>query len=133
MLNEYGLSPNIFLVHIITFLQSKNWIYNNWYTYRLESNEMLGDENYIRMLDADLNKSRKQDPTKTAVLCPFTSHLTNHPRKISKIIDVLQWTPIHGHTSVGYPAKAYIHQVCVDSRCHLEHLPVVDRGKRQEN
>ena len=26
--------------------------------------------------------------------------------------DILHWTPTHGHTNVGQPAKTYIHQSC---------------------
>ena len=33
------------------------------------------------------------------------------------------WTPTHGHTSVGQPAKTYVHQLCVDNRYSLDNLP----------
>ena len=36
------------------------------------------------------------------------------------IRDGFLWTPTHGHTGVGSPAKTYINQLCGDSRCHLE-------------
>ena len=57
---------------------------------------------------------------KTTVVLPFSSHLTNHPNKTNKthgqcwrskdelISDVLLWTPTHGRTSVGRPARTYI-------------------------
>ena len=79
-------------------------------------------------------------PYKTAVVQPFISYPANHQRKANKtcwailkkeglISYVLQWTPTHGHTSVGHhektknKKKTYIHQLCADTRCHLENLP----------
>ena len=41
------------------------------------------------------------------------------------ISDVLLWTSTHEHTSVGRPAKTYIHQLCADTACSLENLPEV--------
>ena len=54
------------------------------------------------------------------------SYLWSH--KLSKknepdVSDVLLWTPTHGHTSVGWPAKTWIHQLCMDPGCCLEGLP----------
>ena len=50
--------------------------------------------------------------------------------------DVL-WTPTHGHTRVGRPAKTYIYQLCADTGYRLEDLPRVktdkDNGKSQGN
>ena len=40
------------------------------------------------------------------------------------INDILQWTPTHGHTSIGWTAKIYIHQLCVETWCSLENLPI---------
>ena len=37
-------------------------------------------------------------------------------------VNVLLWTPIHGHTNVGQSAKTYIHQLCTDTRWTLEDL-----------
>ena len=73
---------------------------------------------------AVLNKSWKQQPPKLQL-----SHLTIHPvwwywRNEDELIsDNLLWTPTHGNTSVGQPAKTYIYQLCKDTRCCLEHLP----------
>ena len=39
------------------------------------------------------------------------------------ISDILLWTPIYGHTSVGQPTKTYIHQLCTNTWCSLEDLP----------
>ena len=36
--------------------------------------------------------------------------------------NVLLWTSTHGHTSVGWPAKSYIHQLCTDTVCCIEDL-----------
>ena len=51
------------------------------------------------------------------------------------ISDVLLWTPSHERTNVGQPTKTYIHQLCRDTRCHLEDLPRVmtnkDRWKKR--
>ena len=53
----------------------------------------------------------------------FTSCKTCSRSKNELITYVLRWTSTLGHTSVGWPAKTYIHQLCVDSRCRLEDLP----------
>ena len=47
--------------------------------------------------------------------------------------NVLLWTPKHGHISVGWPAKTYIHQLCMDSGSRLENLQSVNMtdGKRE--
>ena len=73
-------------------------------------------------------------PNKTAVAWPPTFCLTNHPsNKICRVLgggsedklisDVSLWTPTHGHTSVGQPAKTYIHQLSADTGCSLEDIP----------
>ena len=41
------------------------------------------------------------------------------------ISNVLQWTPTHRHTRVGWPTKTYIHQLYADTGCHLKDLPRV--------
>ena len=90
---------------------------------------------------------------KTAVL-PLTSHLKDHSSKMNKtcgtllkkkewtttevwkklISDVLLCTPTHGHASVGWPARTYIHQLCVNTGCSLENLLGVmdDRDRWRE-
>ena len=73
-------------------------------------------------------------PDKTTAARPLTSYLTSHPSKTSKTCfrskdelrsDVLLWTPTHGHTSIFWPAKIYIHQLCADTKCRVEDLPKV--------
>ena len=39
------------------------------------------------------------------------------------IRNVTLWTPTHGHTGINLLAKTYIHELCVDCKCHLEDLP----------
>ena len=38
---------------------------------------------------------------------------------------VFLWNPLQEHSSVGLLAKTDIHQLCVDTKCHLEDLPRV--------
>ena len=38
------------------------------------------------------------------------------------ISNVLLWTPTHGHTSVGWPAKTYIHQLCTETGYHRDDM-----------
>ena len=38
------------------------------------------------------------------------------------ISDVLEWTPTHGHTSVGLQSENYIHQFCADTECDVVEL-----------
>ena len=38
------------------------------------------------------------------------------------ISGILLWTPTFGHTTVGQPAKIYIHELHVDTECSLEDL-----------
>ena len=96
------------------------------------------------MLQAILNKSWKQHPMKQ-----LYSHLlsisktvqvkqirhTGHcwRSKDEHINDVLLWTPTHGCTSVGQPARTSLHQLSVG--CSLEDLPraINDRNRWRES
>ena len=104
------------------------------------------DGNYPRMLQAILNKSWRQHPTR--------HHLYGHLPPITKIIqvrriryaghcwrsrdelisDVLLWTPTHGRAKAGRPAGTYIQQLCEDTGCFPEDLPraMNDREKWRE-
>ena len=83
------------------------------------------DGNYTRILGAIFNKSWKH-PTKKWQLY---SHLPSILWTIqdeqdmlekSQVMNVvLSWTPIHGHTSVGWPAKTYIRQLFTDTGYRL--------------
>ena len=76
------------------------------------------DGNYTRILQAILNRSWRQHPTKQQLyshLPPITKTIqirwTRHAghcwRSRDKLInDVLQWTPSHGQAKAGRPARA---------------------------
>ena len=86
------------------------------------------------MLHVVLNKFWKQHPHKTTVVSPLAYHLSNHANKMNQtswallvrkeklISDVLQETLTHGHTSIDWPAKTYIYQLCADIGCSWEDL-----------
>ena len=92
------------------------------------------DSNYTRMLWAILNKSWRQHPIKQQLyghLPPITKFIpvrqTRHAghcwrSRDEHISDVLLWTPSHGRTKAGRPARTYIQQLSVDTRCSLEDL-----------
>ena len=42
--------------------------------------------------------------------------------KNKPVNDAAQWIPTHRYTSADWPAKTYIHQHCMDTRCRLEDL-----------
>ena len=91
--------------------------------------------NCTRILQAILNKPRKQHPTKQQLyghLPPIsktiqirrTRHVGNYRRsKDGLISDVLLLTPSHGSASVGRSARTYLQQLCTDTGCSLEDLP----------
>ena len=73
--------------------------------------------NHSRMLYAILNKSRKQhlimSPISQTIQVRCTRFAGHCWRNKDELIsDILLWTPTHGHTSDGQPAKTYIHQFC---------------------
>ena len=90
------------------------------------------DGNYTRRLQAILNKSWSQHPTKQQLyghLPPITKTIkvrqTRHAghcwRSRDQLIsDVLLWTPSHGRAKAGRPAGTYIQQLCVDTGCSPE-------------
>ena len=92
------------------------------------------DDNYTRMLRAILNKSWRQHPTKHQLyhhIPPNTktnqSRRTRHAghcwRSRDELIsDILLWTPSHGRTKVGRPARTYIQQLSADTGCSLKDL-----------
>ena len=93
------------------------------------------DGNYRRMLQAILNKSWRQHPTKHQLyghLPPITKTIqvrrTRHAghcwrSKDEHISDVLLWTPTYGRTKAGRPARTYIQQLCEDTAYSPEDLP----------
>ena len=78
------------------------------------------DGNYTRMLQAILNKSRRQHPTRNQLyghLPPITKtiqvrrtrHAGHYWRSRDELIsDVLLWTPTCGQAKAGRPARTYI-------------------------
>ena len=99
------------------------------------------DSNYTRMLQAILNKSWRQQPTKqqlSSYLPPIlktiqirrTRHVGHCWRSKDVLMsDVLLWTPSHRWASVGQSAKTYLQQHCTDTGCSLEDLPEVMDNK----
>ena len=80
------------------------------------------DGNYTRMLQAILNKSWRQHPTR--------HQLFGHQPPITKTIQVRRtrhaghcWTPTYGWAKAGRPARTYIQQLCKDTGCAPEDLP----------
>ena len=113
---------------------------NHWWnkTGILPSSNSVSNTNWLHHFDGELHKDStycfeqilKAVPYKTAAVQPLTSHLTNHWCKMSRELlekqrqtNILLWTQIHGHINMGWPAKTYIHQLCADTRCHLDNLP----------
>ena len=113
------------------------WMLTKWMERKLDSH-------YTRMLQAILNKSWRQHPTKQQLyshLPPImktikvrrTRHAGHCWRSRDELIsDVLLWTPSHGQA--GRPAQTYIQQLCEDTRGNPEDpLEVMnDREEWQE-
>ena len=104
------------------------------------------DGNDTRMLQAILNKSWRQHPTKQQLyghLSPITKTIpirwTRHAghcwRSRDELIsNVLLWTPSDGRLKAGRPARTYIQQLCTDTGCSHEDLleAIDDREGWQE-
>ena len=104
------------------------------------------DGNYTRMLQAILNKSWRQHPTKHRLygqFPPITKTIqvrrTRHAGHSWRIRDmlisvVLLWAPTYGRAKAGRPARTYIQQLCEDAGCSPEDLPEAmnDREKWRE-
>ena len=88
------------------------------------------DSNWTRMLQAILNKSWKQHPTKQhppaiskTIQIKWTIHIGQCWRSGDKLISgVLLWTPSHGQTGAGRPARTNLQQLCMDTGCSQEGL-----------
>ena len=101
------------------------------------------DGNYTKMLQAILNKSWRQHPTKHQLyghLPPITKTIqvrwTRHAghcwRSRDELIsDVLQWTPSYGQTKAGQPARTYIRQLSENKGCSPEDLPEAMNDKEE--
>ena len=87
------------------------------------------DGNNTRLLQATLNKSWRQHPTKQHLyghLPPIpktikirrTRHAGHCWRSRDELIsDVLPWTLSNGRAKAGRPARTYIQQLCEDTEC----------------
>ena len=101
------------------------------------------DGNYTRMLQAILNKSCRQHPTKQQLYShqpPITKTIkvrrTRHAghcwrNKDELISDVLLWTTTHGQAKAGRPARTYIQQLCEDTGCSPEDLPEAMNNRKE--
>ena len=115
------------------------WMLTKWLEKKI-------DGNYPKMLQAILNKSWRQHPTKhqlyghlplimKTILFRLTRHAGHYWRSRNELIsDVLLWTPSYGRTKAGRPAWTYIQQLCEDTGCSPEDLPEAmnDREKWRE-
>ena len=101
------------------------------------------DDNYTKMLQAILNKSSRQHPTKhqlyghlpPTIQVRRTRHVGHCWRTRDELIsDVLLWTTTYDWTKAGRPARTYIQQLCEDAGCRPEDLPEAmnDRDKWRE-
>ena len=101
------------------------------------------DGNYTRMLQAILNKSWWQHPTRHQLyghLPPITKtiqvrrtiHAGHCWRSRNELIsDVLIWTPAYGRAKAGRPARTYIQKLCEDTGCSPEDLPEAMNDKEK--
>ena len=92
------------------------------------------DSNYTRMLQAILNKSWRQHPTKqqlyghlpliTNTIQVRRTRLTGHywRSRDELISDILQWNLSHKRAKAWQPAWTYIQQPCADTGCSPEDL-----------
>ena len=103
------------------------------------------DGYYTRMLQAILNKSWRQHPTRHQLyghLPPImktiqvrrTRHAGHCWRSKDELISVPLWTPTYGRAKAGRPTRTYILQLCEDTGCSPEDLPEAmnDREKWRE-
>ena len=105
--------------------------------------EKKPDGNYTRMLQALLNKSWRQHPTRHQLyghLPPITKTIqvrrTRHAEHCWRsreelISDVLRWTSTYGRAKAGQPAQTYIQQLCEDTGCSPEDLPEAMNGREK--
>ena len=107
--------------------------YTTWTLTKLMEKKL--NDNYTRLLQAILNMSRRQHPTKHLLynhLPPITKTIqvrrTRHAGHCWRIrneliSDVLQCAPTYGQPKAGWPARTYIQKLCEDTGCSLKDLP----------
>ena len=94
--------------------------------------EKMFDGNYTRMLWTILNKSQRQHLTKQqlyghqtpimkTIQVRWTIHTGHCWRSGDELIsDIFLWTPSHKWAKAGWPARAYIQQLCADTGLALK-------------
>ena len=120
--------------NITQFLLSSNRINSTIWMHHLNADKVLRekpDGNWTRMLQAIINVSWNQQPTKQLLysnLPPISKTIqirrTRHGghcwrSKNEHLSDVLPWTLLHGHAR---PTGTYLQQLCTDTGCSLEDL-----------
>ena len=103
--------------------------------------EKKPDGNYARILQAILNKSWRQHPTKQllyghlplimkTIRIRRTRHAGHCWRSRDELIsDLLLWSPSQGRAKAEQSAQTYIQQLCVDTGCSPEDLLEVMDGR----
>ena len=98
---------------------------------------------YTRMLQAILNKSWWQHPTKhqlyghlppimKTIQIKWTRHTGHCWRSRDELIsDELLWSPTYGRAKARQPARTYIQQLCEDTVCSPEDLPEDMNGREK--
>ena len=135
------MKRSFFQAAVISILiyECTTWTLTKWMEKKLDSN-------YTRMLQAILNKSRRQHPRKPQLyghLPPIRKtikvrqirHAGHCWRSRDELISgVLLWTPTYGRAKAGWLARTYIQQLCEDTGCSPEDLleAMNDREKRRE-
>ena len=118
---------------------SKHFIIRGWVkSFAIFLYILVCSGDYTRMLQAILNKSWRQDPTKQQLYShqpPITKTIkvrqTRHCwRSRDKLInDVLLWNPSHGRAKAGRPGRTYVQQLCAVMGCSSEELLEVMNDK----
>ena len=88
--------------------------------------------NFEQILEATPHKAPTVRPTITKTIKVRRARHAGHCwRSRDKLIsDVLLWTPSYGWTKAGRPARTYIQQLCGDTGCSPEDLPIGRSGER---
>ena len=73
-------------------------------------------------------------PISSIILIRQVRHAGNCWWRKEKFLSDVQLIPTHGHTSVVWPSKTYIHQLCADTGCPLENLSrmMANKDRSQE-
>ena len=128
-MNEYKIKRIFFqtTVVLIKLYECTTWTLTKCMEKKL-------DGNCTRMLQAILNKSRRQHSTKKQLyghLPPIMKTIqvwqiryAGHCWKSGDelISDILLWGPSHGQAKAGWPARTYKQHLCANTGCSLENL-----------